>query len=85
MLGDKLLGHVTVRIPIYEVTDQESWEIPEEYTYLATGETELVSHDIPEEYHEWLLPSAEMLDWEVTPENLTRENITATYKPESSE
>lgn len=82
--GDRLLGHVTVRIPIYEVTEQESWEIPEWYTYLATGESELVSHDIPEEYHEWLLSSDGMIEWEMTPENWTEEKIAAAFKPASS-
>jgi hypothetical protein len=81
--GDKLLGHVIIRIPIYEVTESESWEIPEEYTYLATGESELVSHDIPTGYHEWLMPSQEMLDWEITPENWTKDEISATYSPAS--
>lgn len=54
MLGEKLIGHVTIRVPVYEVRDQESWEIPEEYTYLAPGDAELVTHDIPESWHEAL-------------------------------
>lgn len=77
--GDRLLGHVTVRIPIYEVTEQESWEIPEWYKYLTPGDSELVSHDIPEEYHEWLVPSAGMIEWELTPENWTEEEIAAKH------
>lgn len=83
--GDRLLGHVTVRIPIYEVTEQESWEIPEWYKYLTPGDSELVSHDIPEGYHEWLLPSEGMIEWELTPENWTEEEITAKHTAKSSE
>jgi hypothetical protein len=51
---DQLVGHVTIRIPIWAVTDSESWEIPKEYTYLAPGDAELVSHDIPVGWHESL-------------------------------
>lgn len=81
--GDKLLGYVTIKIPIFEVTESESWEMPQEYTYLATGESELVSHDIPTGYHEWLLPSEQMLEWEITPENWTPEQIATSFKPTS--
>ncbi|QOT19717.1 hypothetical protein HMI59_23810 (plasmid) [Paenarthrobacter sp. YJN-5] len=51
---DKPLGYVTIRIPIRSVTERESWEIPEEYTYLEPGEAELISHDMPAGWHESL-------------------------------
>lgn len=51
MLKDDVIGHLTVRIPIRLVEDQESWEIPQVYTYLAAGPAELVSHDVPVEFH----------------------------------
>lgn len=51
---DEPLGYVTIRIPVRAVTDRESWEIPEEYTYLEPGEAELVSHDMPAGWHESL-------------------------------
>lgn len=54
MLGETLLGHLTIRVPVYQVRDQESWEIPQEYTYLAAGAAELASHDLPLEWHESL-------------------------------
>lgn len=83
--GDKLLGHVTIRIPIFEVTESESWEMPQEYTYLATGESELVSHDLPAGYHESLLSERdEMLDQNVTLGGWTEEEIAATFNPASS-
>lgn len=48
------LGYVTIRIPVMAVTESDSWEIPQEYTYLAPGDAELVSHDIPAGWHESL-------------------------------
>jgi hypothetical protein len=51
---DQPLGHVTIRIPVRSVTESESWEIPQEYTYLEPGEAELVSHDMPSGWHESL-------------------------------
>lgn len=51
---DQPLGYVTIRIPVMSVTESESWEIPEEYTYLDPGEAELVSHDMPVGWHESL-------------------------------
>lgn len=48
------LGYVTIRIPVMAVTESESWEIPQEYTFLDPGEAELVSHDIPSGWHESL-------------------------------
>lgn len=83
--GDKLLGYVTIRVPIFEVTESESWEIPQEYTYLATGESELVSHDLPTDYHESLLfERDEMLERDVTLGGWTEEEIAAAFKPASS-
>jgi hypothetical protein len=52
MLKNKIIGHLTVRIPVRLVEDQESWEIPQVYTYLETDPAELVSHDIPMAFHE---------------------------------
>lgn len=54
MLKNDVIGHLTVRIPIHLVEDQESWEIPQIYTYFSAGAAELVSHDIPVEFHEHL-------------------------------
>ncbi|WP_139187290.1 hypothetical protein [Pseudarthrobacter chlorophenolicus] len=51
---DQPLGYVTIRIPIHAVTESESWEIPQEYTYLEPGEAELVTHDMPSGWHESL-------------------------------
>lgn len=51
MSADELIGHLTVRIPVYAVTESESWEIPEEYTYVNAGDAELVSHDVPASWH----------------------------------
>jgi hypothetical protein len=52
MLKNEIIGHLTVRIPIRLVEDQESWEIPQVYTYLEADPAELVSHDIPVAFHE---------------------------------
>jgi hypothetical protein len=52
MLKNKVIGHLTVRIPVRLVEDQESWEIPQIYTYLEADPAELVSHDIPMAFHE---------------------------------
>jgi hypothetical protein len=52
MLKNDVIGHLTVRIPIHLIEDQESWEIPQKYTYVAAGDAELVSHDIPAALHE---------------------------------
>lgn len=54
MPAEELIGHIVFRVPILRVTDRESWEIPQEYTYLAPGDAELVSHDIPSALHETL-------------------------------
>lgn len=48
------IGYITLRIPITLVRESESWEIPEEYTYLSAGEAELVSHSIPARFHQGL-------------------------------
>lgn len=48
------IGYVTIRVPIHAVTESESWEIPQEYTYLQPGDAELVTHDIPAGWHELL-------------------------------
>lgn len=52
MLKNEVIGHLTLRVPIRLIEDQESWEIPEVYTYVAADDAELVSHDIPAEHHE---------------------------------
>lgn len=54
MAAPRLLGHLTVRIPIRLVEESESPEIPEVYTYLDAGPAELVSHDIPASWHAYL-------------------------------
>lgn len=54
MTAQDPLGYVTVRIPIHAVTESESWEMPQEYTYLQPGDAELVTHDIPQGWHESL-------------------------------
>ena len=51
-LGTHHIGYVTLRLPIVAVTEQESWEIPQEYTYLDVEKPELISHDIPEQWRE---------------------------------
>lgn len=51
MAQDGIIGHITLRIPIHAYTDRESWEIPEEYTYLEPGQAELVEHDMPAGWH----------------------------------
>lgn len=50
--NEKLIGHVTVRIPMYAVTEQESWELPQTYEYLRAGEAEIVEHDIQAEWYD---------------------------------
>lgn len=54
MRDPDIIGYVTIRIPIVTVTESESPEIPQEYTYLEPGEAELVSHDMPSGWHESL-------------------------------
>lgn len=51
MTADELIGHIVLRVPIVRVTEAESWEIPQQYTYLAPGDAELISHDIPASFH----------------------------------
>ncbi|MBT2549741.1 hypothetical protein [Arthrobacter sp. ISL-65] len=46
------IGYITLRVPVFQERESESWEIPEEYFYLRAGEAELVSHDIPAALHE---------------------------------
>lgn len=50
----RLIGYVTLRVPIRLVEESESPEMPEVYTFLETGEAELVTHDIPAAWHEHL-------------------------------
>lgn len=54
MSAEAPIGHVLLRVPVFLERESESWEIPKEYTYLAAGEAELVSHDIPSIWHEHL-------------------------------
>lgn len=74
MTTEEPIGHITLRVPVFLVTESESWEMPKEYTYLAAGEAELVSHDIPFGWHESLREELiesggiEMDNW--TPEQL---------------
>jgi hypothetical protein len=46
-MSEKKIGHLLVRVPIFAVTESESWEMPEEYTYIAPGDAELIEHTIP--------------------------------------
>lgn len=48
------IGYITLRVPIHLVKESESWEMPQVYSYLQSGEPELVSHDIPISFHEHL-------------------------------
>jgi hypothetical protein len=78
----KHLGYVTIRIPITEITESESWEIPQKYTYLEVGKSELIEHDIPERYHEWVLISNdEIYEHDIALGGWTREEVTKTHTP----
>jgi hypothetical protein len=81
-MSSRHLGYVTIRVPITEVTESESWEIPEKYTYLEVGESELIEHDIPERYHEWVLLSRdEMYEHDISLGGWTSEEVAATHVP----
>ncbi|WP_422759122.1 hypothetical protein [Paenarthrobacter sp. C1] len=54
MSAEEPIGHLVFRVPVFRVTESESWEVPKEYTYLAPGDAELISHDIPASFHETL-------------------------------
>ena len=81
-MSEKHLGYITVRIPVAMVRESESWEMPEEYTYMVPGQPELVSHDIPPFYHQsLLLERDEMPEPEVTLGGWTSEEIAAAFNP----
>lgn len=84
MSTDQLVGYLTVRVPVYAVTDSESWEIPEEYTYLSPGDAELVSHDIPDSWHEAL--SHDKQDFDISLGEWSEDDIAAkcTNAPEAA-
>jgi hypothetical protein len=76
MSDDAPIGHITLRIPIFKETDSESWEIPQEYTYLVPGDAELVSHDVPSHWHDFL--REHLIESGVVMGEWTTEHITAT-------
>lgn len=76
--AEKPLGYVTLRVPIMAVTDSESWEIPEEYTYLRPSKAEIVGHDIPE--RDWQHLRADIQDHGVELEDWTIQKLSKTNK-----
>lgn len=52
--GERIIGHITLRIPVHAYTERESWEIPEEYTVLEPGGAALVKHDMPTGWHAYM-------------------------------
>lgn len=75
MTAQDPIGYVTVRIPIHAVTESESWEIPQEYTYLQSGDAELVTHDIAAGWHESL--REQLIEFGVSYAPWTEEEIAA--------
>lgn len=50
---DRIVGYVTIKVPVEQLTDQGNWENPPE-TWLAYGEAELIEHDLKDEDLAWL-------------------------------